>query len=374
MNIPHTSCKTNVSEAPVRTAPGGFATEFNPEALRATCEGGKPSPATTAAFIDLNSCLVTAADLETAELPRRLKLLDRWLCAADLGFIFAPRGVGKTWLAMALPAALSQGKTLGAWSAGEQPISVLYVDGEMPLELTQYRSRAFGLGEGAVSYLHHETIFDKLGSSLNIGLIEHRDAITALVVEKGFQCLILDNLSALASGVDENKGTDYEPVGHWLLELRRRKITVIVIHHAGRNGFMRGHSKREDSCSWIVELRDAKSEGEPGAKFVSHFAKPSRNTGEAMPDLLWHFTTDASGQASITCELAQTTEYEQFIQHVLDGVEHQKDIAEMMGKHKGTICKWAGKALKEGRITGSKSKLLPPPQTGDRTHRSDVDG
>lgn len=164
--------------------------------------GGKADTHT----LDLGACLLTAADLEAATLPKRLKLLDRWLCAADLGFIFAPRGVGKTWLAMALPAALSQGKPLGAWNAGEQPISVLYVDGEMPLELTQYRSRAFGLGEGAVSYLHHETIFDTLGSSLNIGLVEHREAITALIVEKGFQCLILDNLSALASGVDENKG------------------------------------------------------------------------------------------------------------------------------------------------------------------------
>ena len=249
--------------------------------------GGKAdSPPHT---LDLGGCLLTAAALETVMLPKRLKLLDRWLCAADLGFIFAPRGVGKTWLAMALPAALSQCKPLGAWSAGEQPISVLYVDGEMPLELTQYRSRAFGLGEGAVSYLHHETIFDKLGSSLNIGLIEHREAITALIVEKGFQCLILDNLSALASGVDENKGTDYEPVSQWLLELRRRKITVIVIHHAGRNGFMRGHSKREDACSWILELRDAKSEGEPGEN--SPVTLPSRAATQARPCLIFYGTS-----------------------------------------------------------------------------------
>jgi putative DNA primase/helicase len=194
-----------------------------------------------------------------------------------------------------------------------------------------------------------------------------------MIVAKSFRCIILDNLSALASGVDENKGNEYEPIGQWLLELRRRKITVIVIHHAGRNGFMRGHSKREDACSWIIELRDAKNEGEPGAKFISHFAKPSRNTGEPMPDLLWHFTTDANGHASIYCEQAQTTEYEMFIQHVLDGVERQADIAEMMSKNKGTISKWAGKALKEGRIGGSKNKLLPPSKADPRNYRADVD-
>lgn len=321
----------------------------------------RPDTTTPNLAFDLGQCLVTASQLDQMSIPKRTALLDRWLCSSDLGYIFAPRGVGKTWLAMAIPAAISRGLPLGEWKAGEKACSVLYVDGEMPLELTQYRSRSLAMGDdGSVTYLHHERIFDALGGSLNIALLEHRVALTALIVEKGFGCLILDNLSALASGVDENKGDAYEPIGHWLLELRRRKITVIVIHHAGRNGFMRGHSKREDACSWILELQDAKSEGEAGAKFVSHFAKPSRNTGEAMPDYEWHFTTSPEGQVTITCALAQSSEYERFIQHVLDGVEQQKDIADMMGKPKGTICKWTKKALAEGRIGGSPRRLLPP--------------
>ncbi|SKA99837.1 AAA domain-containing protein [Prosthecobacter debontii] len=320
--------------------------------------------------LDLSPCLITASDLQNALLPPRLKLLDRWLCAADLGFIFAPRGVGKTWLAMALPLALSQGGSLGLWQAGEQPVTVLYVDGEMPLELTQQRTRLLGLGE-RVQYLHHETLFEALGCSLNIGLEEHREALTSLIVSHGFQCVILDNLSALASGVDENKGSDYEPIGQWLLELRRRKITVIVIHHAGRNGFMRGHSKREDACSWILELRNAKTDAEPGAKFTTHFAKPSRNTGQPIPDLLWHFTTSDEGLAHIDCQLAITSEYEQFIQHVNEGVEKQVDIAELMGKPKGTISKWAAKALEQGLISGSKNKLLPPKPKSSRDEDDD---
>ncbi len=373
MSNSFTVSKTVAPKPAAPTAPAGFATEFKTDALRAAIGAGSKVSTEAAEGIQLAACLVTAAALEKMQVPKRTRLLDRWLCAADLGYIFAPRGVGKTWLAMALPSAISQGKALGQWQAGEQACSVLYVDGEMPLELTQYRSRALSLGAGNVTYLHHESVFDTLHASLNIARDDHRAALTALVEEKGFQCLILDNLSALASGVDENKGNEYEPIGQWLLELRRRKITVIVIHHAGRNGLMRGHSKREDACSWILELRDAKSEGEQGAKFISHFAKPSRNSGEAMPDLLWHFTTDGSGHASILCEPAQTTEYEQFIQHVMDGVEHQKDIAELMCKNKGTICKWATKALKERRISGSKNKLLPPSTTEYRVRQRGPD-
>lgn len=330
------------------------------------------SPASVPPMLNLAKCLVHAKDLETMNIPARLHILDRWLCEGDLGYIFAPRGVGKTWLGMSLPAAISKGAGLGQWTAGEQPIRVLYVDGEMPLELSQFRSRGMKMSEGDVTYLHHEVIFERQETCLNIGLNDHREAITRLLVEQDFRLLVLDNLSSLASGIAENKGDDYEPIAHWLLELRRRKITVIVIHHAGRNGLMRGHSKREDACSWIIELRDAKNDNEPGAKFVSHFSKCSRNTGESMPDLLWHFTTSESGEVAIHCETAQVSDYEAFIQHVLDGVESQTEIAEMMTKLKGTVSKWTSKAENEGRIKRVGNRLLPPEKASRSQPQTEV--
>jgi len=308
----------------------------------------------------LTSCLVTSQELGNISIPKRKRLIGNWLCEGDLGYVFAPRGVGKTWLAMGLPSAVSKGRNLGLWEAGEQKTRVLYLDGEMPLELTQYRSKGLRLDEGDLTYLHHEMLFDKLGMSINIGDVAHREAITQLLVQQGFQCLILDNLSSLASGVEENRGEHYEPISHWLLDLRRRKITVIVVHHAGRNAeVMRGHSKREDACSWIIQLRDAKSEGEHGAKFISHFAKPSRNTGEPLPDLLWHFTTNEQGAVKIDCVLAQTSEFDAFVQHVRDGVESVTEIAELMAKPKGTISKWGSKAVKEGLLIKKGGRLVP---------------
>ena len=359
--------------------------------------------------------VLTAEQLAALVIPPKPALLDQWLCQGDLGYIYAPRGVGKTWMAMALPGAISCRRPLGLWAAADPAesssssssyssspsghedasssladaadpdtppaldhIPVLYIDGEMALEHTKYRAR--GLDLSKVCHLHHEHLFNQNGTCLNIGEVEDRQRITDLIIQLGYQVLILDNLSSLASGVDENKGMDYEPLSHWLLELRRRKITVIVVHHAGRNGLMRGHSKREDACSWIIELRDARLESDPGAKFVSHFAKPSRNTGDPLPDMLWHFTTDkTTGITDIQCELAQVSEYEQFIQHVLEGVTSQKDISEMMDKNKGTVSKWARKALQDGRLSGGANKLLPPkasPSKGrgkTRVHASDDD-
>src|SRR5205807_6645617 len=57
----------------------------------------------------LNESVVTSSALRDLQLTPRKKLLGDWFCEGDLGFLFAPRGVGKTWLALAIAQALSTG-------------------------------------------------------------------------------------------------------------------------------------------------------------------------------------------------------------------------------------------------------------------------
>jgi hypothetical protein len=90
----------------------------------------------------LNESVVTANELAGLELRPRKKLLGDWFCEGDLGFIFAFRGVGKTWFALAIAQAISKGGKLGDWQAHER-VKVLYIDGEMPADLM--RDRCSGL-------------------------------------------------------------------------------------------------------------------------------------------------------------------------------------------------------------------------------------
>jgi hypothetical protein len=90
----------------------------------------------------LNAAVVTSSELHNLELIPRKKLLGDWFCEGDLGFIFAFRGIGKTWLALAIAQALSTGGKLGDWQA-LAPVKVLYLDGEMPPDLM--RARCEGL-------------------------------------------------------------------------------------------------------------------------------------------------------------------------------------------------------------------------------------
>ena len=167
-----------------------------------------------------------------------------------------------------------------------------------------------------LEFLNHEILFDRTGKALNITNPEVQEAITKRCVASGVKVLILDNLSTLASGMKENEADAWEKVNNWLLDLRRRKIAVVIVHHAGRSGEMRGTSRREDNVFWIIALDDSKRKAEDkrGARFISYFTKPSRNTQEEIPAFEWHFVTHQStGVVSIGHKQAQTLDVFQSI-------------------------------------------------------------
>jgi hypothetical protein len=201
-----------------------------------------------------------------------------------------------------------------------------------------------------LQFLNHEILFDRTGKTLNITNREIQQAITQHCVANGTKVLILDNLSTLACGMKENEADSWELVNNWLLDLRRRKIAVVIVHHAGRSGEMRGTSKREDNVFWIIALDDAKKNADDkrGARFVTRFTKPSRNTQEDIPAFEWHFVTDANGEVSISHKQAQTMDV--FLGLVEDGVRDCNQIAQEMKTSPATISRLAKRAIDAGKI------------------------
>jgi len=315
----------------------------------------------------LKAAVVTSCELHGLELRPRKKLLGDWFCEGDLGFIFAFRGVGKTWLALAIAQALSSGGKLGDWQAHER-VTVLYIDGEMPPDLMRSRCKGLEAGSNNLQFLNHEILFERSGKVLNITNREIQDAITEKCIANGVKVLLLDNLSTLASGMRENEADSWELVNSWLLDLRRRKIAVVIVHHAGRSGEMRGTSKREDNVFWIIALDDAKKNADDkrGARFISRFTKPSRNTQEEMPAYEWHFVTDEpSGVVSVGHKLAQTMDV--FLGLIEDGVTECGQIAQEMKTSPATISRLAKRAIDAGKIIKkSREYFLAEGQKADK--------
>ena len=72
----------------------------------------------------------------------------------------------------------------------------------------------------------------------------------------------------------ENEAESWLPVQEWALALRRRGVSVLFVHHAGKGGAQRGTSRREDVLDTVICLRhpDDYSPTE-GARFEVHFEK-----------------------------------------------------------------------------------------------------
>ena len=67
--------------------------------------------------------------------------------------------------------------------------------------------------------------------------------------------LVIDSLSTLCPGAGpENDAESWEEMQQWLLALRRRGVSVLLVHHDNRSGGQRGTSKKEDVLSTVIQL------------------------------------------------------------------------------------------------------------------------
>ena len=271
--------------------------------------------------------------------------MDQWFFEGDLGFIFAPRGLGKTWIAMAISSAIANGGQCGPWPAhGER--NVLYVDGEMPYDSFSLRSKGLEANHN-LYVLHHEALFHLAGKVLNLADPITQEVLTAQLLEAKIKVLVLDNLSCLFAGVKENEADAWETVLHWFLTLRRHRIAVVLIHHSGRNKeTMRGTSRREDAAFWVLRL-DEINETEPrdGARFLSRFTKDRNSQTEQAP-LNWTVQTMSDGRVAVSFKEARGIDV--FKRWIEDGLEYADDIAKEMGITKGMVSRYAKKAIEEG--------------------------
>jgi RecA-family ATPase len=291
------------------------------------------------------------AGIEALALPPRNLILSDWFKEGDCGFVYAPRGLGKTWITLALACAVANGRQLGPWLAhGVWP--VCYVDGEMAVDGMLERMHGMEAGTN-LSILNHEALFHLSGKVLNIAEPETQQALMDYCLEAGKRVLVLDNLSCLASGMEENKADHWEAVLNWLLAMRRHKVAVVIVHHAGRNGEMRGTSKREDAAFWVLRL-DAVDEEKGGtdrqARFVSRFTK-ERNSGRQQPPLDWTFQTGADGITRIGHK--EANKFVIFRQWIESGLDTATDIATEMGITKGTVSKMAKAAQQAGWLASN---------------------
>ena len=314
----------------------------------------------------LDKAISAGGGLGGLAVPEREPIMGKWFKKGDLGFIYGPRGLGKTWLAMFMARKCAEGgglSSLPEWNV-HGTRRVLYVDGEMPLDGTRERDVALAAGGApGLFYLHHEALFHRTGEALNLTDPWAQTALLKRCLRDKIEILFLDNLSCLFSGMRENDADAWDGVLPWLLDLRRNRIAVVFVAHSGRNGLMRGTSRREDAAFWIIGLSELRSaaESQQGAKFLTQFMKNRNATEAECPPLEWGFIRPPNDPKVIVTwkKLSVPILFRQCIE---GGVSSATEIAEMMGISKAQVSRYAATAMKEGwlRKSGRSYALKKP--------------
>jgi len=212
-------------------------------------------------------------DFLALEVQPRAMLLAPILPERSLSMLYAPRGIGKSWLGLSIGLAVASGSPLLRWTA-PRPRHVLHVDGEMPLAELQSRLASIkaGMGVAIPDDAFRILAADNTETGINLSSNEGQQAVEPHLAD--IDLLILDNLSTLLASGSEGASDAWLPIQNWLLRLRRKGITVLLVHHAGVNGRQRGTSRREDALDTVIALRRPTDYSpEQGARFEVHLEK-----------------------------------------------------------------------------------------------------
>ena len=232
--------------------------------------------------------------------PREM-LLSPILPERRLAMVYAPRGLGKSWLGLSIGMTVAAGGSLLRWNAPKKR-KILYVNGEMPLVSLQERLREIlaGFARDIPNEGFQIIAADQVDGGINLSTEEDQRALEPLLAD--IDLLILDNLSTLLTSRSEAASDAWVPIQQWMLNLRRQGKSVLFIHHAGTNGRQRATSRREDALDTVIALRRPEDYSpEEGARFEIHFEKlRNRVDGAgAMPFEAKLDTLDVDGQQSI---------------------------------------------------------------------------
>lgn len=270
-------------------------------------------------------------------IPERGYLLSPVLPVQGIGILYAPRGIGKTFAALSIAVAVASGGAVFNWRA-PMPKKTLYVDGEMPA--TSMQNRLSSLVSGMSVPPH--TLKNMALITPDLQPCPMPDLSTAsgqAMIEpflKDVDMVVLDNIATLCRTGKENESQSWQTMQAWLLELRRRGMTVLLIHHAGKSGDQRGTSAREDIMDTVISLRRPREYSmAEGARFEVHLTKARGILGDDAKPFEANLITEGNALHWQVREL-EDVELDELKRLLREGYSI-RDCAEEMGKSKGAI-------------------------------------
>lgn len=263
-----------------------------------------------------------------------------------------PRGIGKTHVSLQIAYTVASGDKMfqGRWTSNK-PSKVLFVDGEMPLTVMQERlAKIVNSSEAELSNLNNLIVITpdiQKQSLLDLSTAQGQNAIEEHLQD--VKLLILDNYSSLCRSGRENEAESWIPLQEWFLDLRRRGISVLLIHHSNKAGAQRGTSRKEDLLDTVITLKKPENyDSREGARFEVHYEKARGFYGQdATPFEAW--LKEEYGKMTWQVQELEDLQLNNLINLYKDGLK-QREIAQELGLGLGTVNRWINRAKEEGKV------------------------
>lgn len=226
-----------------------------------------------------------AVDLEAfldMPIPARTHIIRPIIATQSINMCHAPRGVGKTFVAGSIALAAASGGSIYGWQA-PCPSKVMYIDGEMPAIAMKERFSLLikGMSISPQTLKNIILITPDLQDRPMPDLSSQAGQLMIEPFLDGVNLVIIDNIATLCRTGKENEANSWAQMQAWLLDLRRRGISVLLIHHSGKSGDQRGTSAREDIMDSVISLRrPQRYRMSEGARFEVHLTKARNLSGE----------------------------------------------------------------------------------------------
>src|SRR6266481_1717227 len=153
---------------------------------------------------------------------------------------FAFRGLGKTMFGFGLAGSLASGREFLCWKA-TRPARTLFIEGEMPAKQLQERANLL-VPDTDPEYFRLVHLDAQPDNTIrSITSAEGRYLVEEALGDA--EVLFLDSISTLAN-MTTNEEESWLELNDWFKYLRsKHKLCVFYLHHAGKSGLQRGHSK-----------------------------------------------------------------------------------------------------------------------------------
>ena len=280
--------------------------------------------------------IFSVGDLLDMDLPEIKWLLYPFIPQKGVCMISAPRGVGKSFLAMTMAISIASSIDFLGFKT-EQQYKVLYIDGEMNGKMLQERFSKLIDGmekDGATVNRDNLKIFgcDFQGRSSmpDMSKPTHWRIIeNAINSIGGVDLIILDNVFTLYGCQDENAASSWQAFNRWSVSQRIQNRSVLWIHHTGKDTEKggRGSSAIETLMdSSILLKRPAGYNQQDGAAVVVEYTKGRSVAGDAVAK----FAIKLCGTDNILYWTVAKTDEQSELDDLLDFVDNKgMDVSEI---------------------------------------------